>query len=351
MAAFGKSRSARVGLACLPILLAWTWPAYGVIVAGSDGTQNTSAPADDPGWGNVGILNGDTGVYLMHDWVLTANHVGPGTIRLGGVDYSAVPGSWHQFHDPNNSSVLADLGVFQLSRTPTGVRNLSIASSTPASNASVLAIGNGMNRQPNLVHWNSSTNPWTVVSSGGDMAGYDYGSGTTMRWGTNQVTASGLSIDYKGMTTVVLQMDFDSPGTSSEMIYAPGDSGGPLFQENGANWDLVGTAAYLGTFDTQPSNTAVFGDASYAVDLSQYRNQILSIVPEPSAWAMMSGLGVVGSGVGAWRWSRRRRRRRLDHFASACQTKSAMISRMPFSSVPKRLTSSRRISSTSSDGA
>ena len=51
-----------------------------MIIASGDGTGNTTAPADDPGFANVGNRGGLTGVYLGRRWVLTANHVGEGDI-------------------------------------------------------------------------------------------------------------------------------------------------------------------------------------------------------------------------------------------------------------------------------
>ena len=56
-----------------------------VVIAGGDGTANTSAPSDDPGWANVGTRNKLTIVYLGNRWVLTAAHVGFGEVTIGGV--------------------------------------------------------------------------------------------------------------------------------------------------------------------------------------------------------------------------------------------------------------------------
>ena len=57
------------------------------------GTGNTNAPADDPGWANVGVLGIGNGVYLGDRWVLTAAHVGAGEIVLAGTTYAAEDGS------------------------------------------------------------------------------------------------------------------------------------------------------------------------------------------------------------------------------------------------------------------
>ena len=77
--------------------------AKAVLIAGPDGSINTTAPSPDPGFDNVGIVNGLTGVYVRNGWVLTANHVGIGDLILGGpggTSYEAVPGSAVRFDTP-----------------------------------------------------------------------------------------------------------------------------------------------------------------------------------------------------------------------------------------------------------
>ena len=66
-----------------------------VVISTGDGSGNTTAPADDPGFANVGVSNNNlSGVYLGNGWVLTAAHVGNATgFTFGGVFYDAVPDS------------------------------------------------------------------------------------------------------------------------------------------------------------------------------------------------------------------------------------------------------------------
>ena len=71
-----------------------TWPARAVIIDSGDGTGNTSAPADDPGWAHVGNRGGLTAIYLGNGWVLTANHVGIGDVTFDGILYPAVADSY-----------------------------------------------------------------------------------------------------------------------------------------------------------------------------------------------------------------------------------------------------------------
>lgn len=54
------SEMPRIACLLLPLLLTATWPrsAGAVLLSAEDGTGNTTAPADDPGFANVG-LRGD----------------------------------------------------------------------------------------------------------------------------------------------------------------------------------------------------------------------------------------------------------------------------------------------------
>ena len=90
--------------------------ASGVIIDSGDGTGNTTAPVPDPGWSNVGPIAGTTGVYLGGRFALTAHHVGPGNIALGGVTYAYVPGTAVQLN--NGDGTRADLLMFEIYPTP-----------------------------------------------------------------------------------------------------------------------------------------------------------------------------------------------------------------------------------------
>jgi hypothetical protein len=56
-------------------------------------------------------------------------------------------------------------------------------------------------------------------------------------------------------------------------------------------------------FEYQPSDTSVFGNSTLIADLTQYRSQILAIVPEPSSYV----LGLAGLAAMAWMGKRSRR--------------------------------------------
>ena len=84
-----QKSSSRVLLpvACLVILLLIPAPSLAVVITDGDGTGNTTPSEDDPGFANVGILNAGSGIYIGNRWVMTAAHVGAGTITLNDLPY------------------------------------------------------------------------------------------------------------------------------------------------------------------------------------------------------------------------------------------------------------------------
>jgi len=254
----------RAGLtAALACLLAG--PAAAVIIATGDGTGNTTAPADDPGFENVGARSGLSVVYIGNHWVLTANHVGVGDVVLGGRTYSPVPGSGHRF--ANADLTPADLLAFKLSEDP-GLPALVVAPSPPAPNALATLIGRGRNR--------GAPTSWNGID------GWLWGSGSAKRWGTNHVSIrSALVLD-----TQAFALEFDAiaspPAGEHESTAANGDSGGAAFIKRNGSWQLAGILFAIGNYSNQPPSTALYGNLTYAVDLSSYLDDILVVTGQPT---------------------------------------------------------------------
>ena len=277
-------------------------PARAVVIDSLTGTGNTTAPTDDPGWANVGVRGIGTGVYLGNGWVLTASHVGAGDIVLSGSTYAAVGGSTVQLTNGGESgkTSLTDLILYRLATVPAGLPGVSIATSAPAATTAVTMIGAGRDRGA-FTEWtiNQSTTPWTwtVVSSGGDAAGYQTLGTRAMRWGTNSIDGMPLWIaesdlapplDVRCLATKF--QAFGSPSSEAQAVY--GDSGGGVFAKSGGTWQLAGlildVAGYSGQPD--PGSTPVYGNVTYSADLAFYEPQIMAIVPEP---AVLLPAGVV----------------------------------------------------------
>lgn len=271
--------------------------AHAVVVNTLTGTGNTNAPADDPGWANVGYINGASGIYIGAGWILTAAHVGVGSITFAGTSYAPLAGSSVVLTNSSISRTTnTDLLMFQLASTPVGLGALTLASTAPTLGTGVTMIGAGRDRG-NFIQWNVDTaaDPWTwtEVSSGGNFAGYQTVATSTMRWGTNTLSATDFWVnatngvpDVKSFATTFNALSLDD----NEAQAVLGDSGGAVFTKKDSAWELSGLMFAVAGFEAQPSaaTTPVFGNATYSADLSYYAPQIMSIIPEPSIYALLT---------------------------------------------------------------
>ena len=102
-------------------------------------------------------------------------------------------------------------------------------------------------------------------------------------------------------TVTALKTDFDNVSGQAQGV--AGDSGGGVFYKRDT-WELSGIIVTRDYKDGQTGigvDSAVFGNATYSANLSTYRQQIVSTVPEPSAALLLI--------AGAPSLSLRRRRR------------------------------------------
>ncbi len=264
-------RSVRLLHRCLTTaLLLAASPAAAVILNTGSGTGNTTAPSDDPGWANIGQRTGGlTVTYIGNGWVLTAHHVGAGNVKFEGIDYTFVPGSAHQLLNPDGTG--ADMLVFRIAQE-TGLPSIPLRATplpAPPTITNLTLVGNGRNR--------GTATTWMGIG------GWNWGTGYTIRWGTNRVSAVGLDIPISPRKTHAFSTDFTSPlGTTYEAQGAEGDSGGPAFVKNGATWELAGVLFGIAGFEGQPDYTALYGNVTYLGDVSYYRSQILGYVNQPA---------------------------------------------------------------------
>ncbi len=271
-------------------------PAWAVVQANGDGSGHTTAPQSDPGWGNVGVLGSASAVYLGNRWVLTANHVGTGSVTFPSGSFLARNGTAVQLKNPNDMglSEFTDLLMFRLIADP-GLPELTIASQRPARGTSVTLIGAGRDRAVNQTGWRLQTSStgttWTETSPAiADVLGYKTLDTKTMRWGNNLVESSGDTISNTGDDVLALTTKFESGlFTQHEAQAVPGDSGGGVF-----NHSLLSPGQLVGIMvanqmlnNNQPANTAVFGDLTMFADLAAYQDQIaalMEISAPPAAW-------------------------------------------------------------------
>jgi hypothetical protein len=266
-------------------------PALAVVITTGDGTGNTTAPPDDPGFANVGTIS-STGIYLRNGWVLTAAHAGAGNIALGGVSYVMVPGSEVQLLTKSEvPPVASDLVMYRI-QDPPPLPPLKIASLPPILGEAAVLIGNGDNREATETYWDVDWQEVTPMPAA--FAGWKKGSGRTVRWGTNTVTTLALQTPFNQTLTDEFRMDFDNLSDEGQAI--AGDSGGAVFIKRGETWELAGMMNFVQRFENQPAGSAVLGNRSLAADLSVYHDQIQALVTQvipassPNSMASLIGL-------------------------------------------------------------
>ena len=277
------------------------------------GSTNMSAPADDPGWNNVGAIGVGGGVYIGYGWVLTANHVGASDgITLGGVKYAAIPGTGQRLTNNGTAgkSALTDLYMFRINAPSVSLPFIQVATTAPAIGDMVTMIGRGRLQQQTPTYWdiNTSSNPWIWTETTADLAneaGFKTDATKSMRWGTNMIDDA-LWINAGTGDVFSLETTFDPQVSTNEAQVVNGDSGGAVFVKQAGRWNLAGIIIAQGLLPQQPggTSTAAFYNTSYFADLSFYRPQIVALaVPEPATITQLFAAGGIGFGV----WWRRRR--------------------------------------------
>jgi hypothetical protein len=251
----------------LPLLL--TAPAEAVIIDLPDGTGNTTAPADDPGFAHVGTKGALSVIYVGYGWVLSAAHVGLGDVVFGAVTYPALSGS--RIVLIHSGATEADLELFRIDPAPP-LSPLPIRASQPAINDPVIMIGNGRNRGA----------PVSVYPPPSVDDGYYWGSGRAVRWGTNLVDSIVPDVDTGLRVTDSFTTSFSrNEPPDDECQAANGDSGGAVFIKNAGTWELAGVMHATSVFAEQVGDlaeTSLYGNLTYSGDLSQYRSAILDII-------------------------------------------------------------------------
>lgn len=300
-------------LRILPVLIfSFTLPARAVVTAGTTG--NTAPPDADPVWGNVGELNGSTAIYLGNGYVITAAHVGVGSVTLGGVSYDPVPGSAVTLN--NNGAVgmseLTDLRVFRIDGDP-GLAPVRISESPLKAGSEVTLIGNGKDRAGAMTYGSVISGQWRQTDEPGNANGFALLNSNSMRWGTNEIARDPAFVHMGTVSVHTYQTYFDSDGGIFEAQAVLNDSGGGMFYNRDGVWELAGVIVGLSWHSGQPyPGLVAFGNRTITANLSYYRNQLEPLLaevpggggldlpgdprghaPEPAAVVLLSGAALL----------------------------------------------------------
>ena len=255
----------------------------------SEAPLNNTAPTDDPGWDRIGISGVASGVYLGNGWVLTAKHTASTSFRINDKTYSAIAGSGKQLKNPEDNS-LTDLYMYQINVPVTdALSNLpvvDIASSSPNIGSTGILMGIGYIQ-------NSQTPDYDFKF------GYpEYDSFTistterAKKWAYAQVLPTPiydkpLQLNIRHTFNTVFDLtDESQTGNATQK-----DSGGAFFAKNANNdWELAGIINLIASDPSQEANTAANGNQTIYSDLTYFRDQILTTVPEPSSLLVLGGL-------------------------------------------------------------
>lgn len=228
-------------------------------------------PPDFPYWDHVTQrrYEGPSVVYLGNGFALTARHVGMGEIFLRGQILPPVATSKRTLLNANGTP--ADAMLFEVV-LPEGFEDLPplpIARESPHPGEEVLLIGFGRGREKVV----------EVLSDGPAQFGFSWTPRGDKRWGTNRIETIDETLYQGSWTTHSFALVFDPPTTAHatefEAQAAVGDSGGAVFVKRDGQWLLAGMMTSVTGFSRAPAQTSMYGDRTYAADLSTYRGEIL----------------------------------------------------------------------------
>jgi len=253
-------------------------PGQALVLDDTRGDGNTQAPEPDPGWAHVAQhLGGPSAVYLGCRWILTTQHVGVTIITMEGTRFNPIAETITPITNPDGEP--SDLMLFQVDKDP-GLDVLRLPARSARLGQEVTLIGFGSSRGPSLT---------VELADIGLVDGFYWKKDQTKRWATNRVSAGptfvGVANGASRTRAVPLLFEpRENPdSTLDEAAAAFGDSGGavfgdiaPVFPSRGSA--LLGLIFSVSSFESQPQNSSLYGNATWVADLSYYRDAIIAVI-------------------------------------------------------------------------
>ena len=278
-------------------------PCAGVVIDVGDGSGNVTAPEDDPGFVNVGMRGIASAVYLGNRWVMTASHLGAGTVTFDDTAYSHVPGEFERLSNPAGLTEKTDILLFRIQDDP-GLPSLRLPCGPVPIGSEFTLIGRGHDRETEKSFWDveiqsgENNDIWTPVETeeGSDRQGFQTLNSQTIRWGQGLATLTDFDTESGFGDVLSFQSSFDpNLGVESLSQGVRGDSGGAVFQKNGGLWELIGMIHAVSLLDNQPggTRTVVYGNETFIADLFQYADQIRAIAASEPALGDLNSDGTV----------------------------------------------------------
>ena len=211
-----------------------------ILYATGDPEANTTQPSGDlagSGWQWTGFWGSFTGTPIAPHYFVTAGHVGGqvgGIFTLNGVAHRTT----RVFHPPKG-----DLALWQVREAFTNWAPL--ITQTNEVGLPAVSFGRGTQRGSAIVTSvrQTRTNGWFWGNSDG-----------RLRWGQN--TIDQLASYTNDGTNDLLVLNFDSQGGANECTLSRGDSGGGIFVQSTAGWELVGINDLVdGPFNTSTNGS------------------------------------------------------------------------------------------------
>ena len=254
-----------------------------IILYSGENNANLTAPnsAREAVFNSVAKVSNDNGigivgsaVHIKGKYLLTAEHViyegvtpRRSHVTFDGIEYKAIDMDFLPIQIGS-----ADLVLFKLIENPD-------LPDTPLYSSS-----NERFRTGTLIGWGKGRDS-TQANQAGTNRNWIWGDGSNIvkRWGTNRIENTG-NTSISGKTYHYLRTQLDSGQGNDEAAFAYYDSGSGLFVSNSDTWQLAGITTAVSN-DVSSRFSFSSPDSNYFVRISQYRQTILSNIPDTSTYS------------------------------------------------------------------